>query len=857
MNRNLPLSIRIPARYLGTEVNLPRKHLRKGMFHVVLAFADIYEVGMSHIGLKILYHILNSHDDIFCERVFAPWPDMRRFMRERGTPLSSLETQTPLKDFDMVGFSLQYELSYPTLLAMIEMGGIPLRSKERTGKDPFVLAGGPCAVNPEPLAPFMDAFVIGDGERVILEVSERLKRSREREENRDKTLEALAEIEGVYVPSLSNVTYSLTSGRPTAVDPYRGKGAVHRRIEKDIRTLPFPTREVIPLVRAIHDRYAVEIARGCLQGCRFCQAGFIYRPYRERNQTDVLKLLQEGLKETGYDECSFLSLSAGDYSQVTSLLAMTASQNLGSRISISMPSLRISSLTPEMVQQIGSIRKTGFTLAPEAGTQRLRDVINKKITEDEIFTTTETIFKAGWHLVKLYFMIGLPTEQPDDIEGIVSLVTRIWRMARTISRKNEVTASISTFVPKPHTPFQWCKMVSIEEIREKQGFLRKHLSRNGLRVKWHDARLSFYEGVISRGGRPLSKFLTAVEKGGAYLDGWTDQFSQEAWETARAEFDTISFTSGLRKWERDAILPWDVIDIGIRKEYLWNEYQRALNATVSPPCPVGRRCRLCGICDENRKVSIKLSDPPPTPTVPISDNGTRQVVINPGDVKQAYFHASFIKVGNARFLGHLDTVRAILMAARRSGLPMDYSKGFHPAPRVRFSLPIPLGMESLCETVEFKLIHTIDPTEFKKAINDALPPGLRLTRVRCATLKIDEGFDKLNKIWYLCLLRIFKAEEAYRLFNLASRIRAGEIKNYHVLTKNGPVEVPISKCLLIEDIKQMSQWIKFHVQIKGLPSGVRAFTLITGLFGVEGKRGREIRMIKIKVPELLTGTKTT
>lgn len=838
---SLPLSVRTPARYLGNEVNLPRKPFREGMLRVALSFADVYEVGMSHIGLKILYHILNERDDVFCERVFAPWTDMMQIMEERGAPLTSLETRTPLNAFDVVGFSLQYEMSYPTLLTMLEMGGIPMRSEERVEGDPFVLAGGPCAVNPEPLALFIDAFVIGDGERAILEVAECLKRARETREKRSLTLETLAGIEGVYVPAFFDVACDV-SGRPTNIRNLKGDGPVRRRIEGNISDLPFPTREVVPIIRAVHDRYAVEIARGCLQGCRFCQAGFIYRPYRERDEADVLQLMREGLRETGYSECSFLSLSAGDYSRISTLLEVAVSRNLSSMVSISLPSLRIASLKPSMVEQIKAIRKTGFTLAPEAGTQRLRDVINKKIDEDEIFSAIETIFKAGWHLVKLYFMIGLPTEQPEDVEGIVSLVTQAWRMARRISRKNEVTVSISTFVPKPHTPFQWCEMAPVEEIREKQMVLRQRLSRRGVRVKWHDARLSFWEGVISRAGRTLGEFLAEVAKKGAYLDGWTDRFNQEIWDGVAAGFDSTVIRSGLDKWGREAVLPWDGVDIGVRKEYLWEEYQRALSASLSPPCPRSGRCQRCGVCDKDRGISVRLSR---SQTAAIGEKG-KQDTVEPGQDVNAFFHATFVKIGNARYLGHLDTARAILMAARRSGFPMAYSRGFHPAPRVRFSTPLPLGMESLCETVEFALTRMIDPIEAKTTMNSHLPNGVRLTRVRASNLKNTEGFDIFNIYSYICLFRIFKMDEGSRILNLARQISVGEIKNFRAPSKKGPVDLNIPECLVIEAIRQTRRWLRIDVRIGNLPRGVRPFNIIAALFGMTGQRGGEMRMIKVR-----------
>jgi len=792
---------------------------------------------MSHIGLKILYHILNEQDDIYCERVFAPWTDMMRYMRARKIPLASLETQTPLRAFHMVGFSLQYEMSYPTVWRMLEMGGIPPRSEDRKEGDPFVLAGGPCAVNPEPLASFVDAFVIGDGERAVLEIADGLRQARSDRLTREETLEALTRLKGVYVPSFLRVVHD-SGGRPVQWQTLKGTYPVRRRIEADLDSLPFPTREVVPLIRAVHDRYAVEIARGCLQGCRFCQAGFIYRPYRERNEEKILRFLQEGLRETGYDECSFLSLSAGDYSQIASLLDVAVARNMSSRISVSLPSLRISSLTPEMIQQVKTIRKTGFTLAPEAGTQRLRDVINKKIDEDEIFSTIETIFQAGWHLVKLYFMIGLPTEQWEDVEGIVTLVSKVWRMARKISRKNEVTASISTFVPKPHTPFQWCAMAPLEEILEKQRMLRQRLNRRGMRLKWHHARLSYWEGVLARGGRPVGDFIEELAKRGAYLDGWTDQFDSDLWETVRTETGGKSLTASLEAWPREARLPWDVVDVGVRKEYLWEEYQRALSSDLSPPCPKGP-CQRCGVCESGRRISIRLSDP-----APVRDSLSPSTDLTSQEVT-AYFHATFAKIREARFLGHLDTARAILMAARRAGLPLAYSGGFHPAPKVRFSSPIPLGMESLCESVEFALVRMVNPAEMKSAMNAVLPKGIRLTRTRCASLKSLEGFATFSSYSYICLFKTEGRGEAARVQDLAERIQEGKMDTFRIMSKKGTVEISLSECLRIERVHRGSRWVRIHVRMGRLPNRVRPFSLMADLFGMTGEGENEMRMIKI------------
>ena len=842
----VPLYVRTPGRYLGGEVNLPRKRLEPEMLRMALAFADVYEVGMSHIGLKILYEILNRQPDVYCERVFAPWPDMKRYLESQGRLLTTLETGTPLNRLEVVGFSLQYEMSYPTLLTMLRMGGIPPRARDRKRGDPWIIAGGPCATNPEPLAAFIDAFVIGDGERAVLEIADCLKRAREEGADRSEALKALSEIEGVYVPALFDVSY--VNGRPVSIQGPGGTKNVRRRIERDLDSLPFPTGVVVPVIRAVHDRYAVEIARGCLQGCRFCQAGFIYRPYRERNISKVLELLEEGLEQTGYGECSFLSLSAGDYSQVSRLLDVAVERNLSSMVSVSLPSLRVASLTEGMIDRIKAIRKTGFTIAPEAGTQRLRDVINKKIDEDEILSTVENIFKAGWHLVKLYFMIGLPTERPEDMEGLIDIVMKVWKTARNVSRKNEVTASISSFVPKPHTPFQWCPMASIEEIQGKQDYLKRRLSRRGLRVKWHDARLSFWEGVLSRGGRPLGEFLLRLSEAGAYLDGWTDQFSDATWREVASGFDPDVLFSGLEAWESEALFPWDVVDTGIHKTYLWEEYQKALRAGVSPPCPEGP-CRKCGVCDPSGGVSVRRSRSEGTQLEVLGGRGR-----TPGQAPRSFLRVTFAKVGNARYLGHLDMVRAILMAARRCRLPMAYSQGFHPAPKVRFSSPIPLGMESLCEVAEFTLVRFVDPIEIRRRMNRFLPRGIRVREAAVASLKSTWGFDKLEVQNYVCLFRVLGPREAESIVKSVQQIRDGEMDAFAYSVKEGKISLLLAKHLAIESVKVTPRWIKMKVRIEKLPRGVRPMPLMWRLFGLKAEDISKMRMIKVGFNQNPTGT---
>ncbi len=686
-----------PSRYLGREVNARRPRNRGGALRFALAFPDTYEVGMSHLGLQILYAVLNAHPDVQAERVFAPWPDMEQRLRAHGLSLASLESRAPLSSFDVVGFSLQYELSFTNILNMLELGRIPLRREERTADHPLVVAGGPCAFNPLPLAPFVDAFLLGEGEEAATEIAEAVLAARNTPLRRQAALEALASLPGVYVPAVHGTEPSV---------PLR------KRVVADLDAWPCPLAPIVPLMQTIHDRATVEIARGCSRGCRFCQAGMVWRPVRERKPGAVLALADAMLAATGHDEISLLSLSSGDYAQIEPLLGALAARYTRERVALALPSLRVETLTPALISGIRQVRKTSFTLAPEAGTERLRNIINKGNTEAQLLSTAEAVFAAGWRSLKLYFMVGLPGETPEDVEAIAGLSRQVLRLARGGGR---VTVSVSTFVPKPHTPFQWERQLSPAEIRERQDLLRTRLRHRNLSFKWHDGHMSLLEGILSRGEEQAGNLIAEAFRLGCRFDGWADRFRVDLWEEAFRRAG-VRPEEALRERSPDAPLPWDAFDAGVTKAFLREEAERARRGEATPDCRDGA-CHGCGACDPPAvrivEAGADLSGPPERRREP------------PAPVERR-LRALFRKEGPARFLSHLEVSAAFLRALRRAGVPLSFSEGFHPHPKVSFAWATSVGMESRGEYVDV-LVRSVRPLEeaaLAGRINACLPEGL-------------------------------------------------------------------------------------------------------------------------------------
>lgn len=717
------LQVQKPARYIGEEINSIHKDTKP--FSFALAFPDAYEVAQSSLGLKILYNIINSHNSFSCERIFAPLPDMERFLRSNKLNLFSLEEKRNINQFDIVGFTLQYEMTYTNILNMLDLGDIPLFSSERNDSHPLIIGGGPCAFNPEPLADFFDLFAIGDGEESVLEILDTYSRCKNMGMNRFEIIEELSKITGVYIPQLYNPQrddsgniISLQSNQ-TFIPP-----RVSKRIVLDLNKVPFPSNIIVPYLQTIHDRIMLEIFRGCSRGCRFCKAGYIYRPVRERNAVNVIRLAQESVENTGYDEISLLSLSSSDYSKIEHMIDNMSGCFAGKGVNISIPSLRIDNFSLKLAGLIKSPRKAGLTFAPEAGSQRLRDVINKNITEEQIINTLKEAQKLGWQLVKLYFMIGLPTETEDDIDAIIQLIKKICR-----ETKLKLNVSVSHFVPQPHTPFQWEKMESISELKRKSYKIKEGIRSRRVQFHWHSPYVSYLEGVFSRGDRDLSKTIKQAFDLGSRFDGWSEWFDFGIWEKAflLSGVNPEKYTCAKNK---EDYLPWEIIDTGITGGFLFQEKQLAYEASTTVDCR--DKCTGCGICDSAVKHKFSIKD--------IDDDKSYKDYKDRWD-QDLYRQVQKVRIMYSkkellRWIAHLDTQRVFERALRRAGIPVTYTSGFHPRPKISLAIPLPLGYTSESEWLEVYLHKTMLPVDLKSLLSKEMPSGIVIERVK--TIPITE-----------------------------------------------------------------------------------------------------------------------
>jgi len=724
--RDLVPWLQKPTQYLGAEWGRAAKDPATVRARVALAFPDYYEVGMSYVGGRILYETVNRVPGLAAERVFTPTDEAAAMLRERQAPLCTLESDTPLADCDVLAFHLTHELCYTNVLYVLDLAGIPFRAAGRGEAGPLVIAGGGCAFNAEPVAPFFDAMVIGDGEEALVAVMEAVAAGKAEGLPREALLHRLTGIAGVYVPAFFEVG---PDGGPRPL--VSGYERVTKAIVPDLDSAPFPTCQVVPFAQAVHDRLSVEIARGCTRGCRFCHAGMIYRPVRERSLDALEGLVSEGLNRTGYEELSFLSLSTGDFSALESLFAQSIDRCRREQVAVSLPSLRAGTLSDSILSMMAGIRRTGATMAPEAATQRLRDVINKGISEDDILSHAKRLFDHGWQQVKLYFMIGLPTETEEDLRGIFDLAKKVLAQAPPGAKRLQVTAAISPFVPKPHTPFQWEPQITLEQIRNRVGYLRDlFAAERRLTLRWHEPEMSFLEGVFARAGRELAPIVEAGYREGALFCSWIDRFDLAPWLRV-FEAAGLAPADWLAGRDPDAPLPWDHLSCGVSPQYLRRERERALTGGITGDCRFGQ-CTGCGVCNhEGRKSGLaaavgadirpRLNRPAPeweavtAPPAPPREDLTRKAV---------HLRVWFAKTDSAVYLSQLELGRVFERALRRAGLKPSFSAGYHPLPQISFGRALPVGVSSRAEWLAIFLREPATPEEFAARLNPNLPEGL-------------------------------------------------------------------------------------------------------------------------------------
>jgi radical SAM family uncharacterized protein/radical SAM-linked protein len=750
-----------PGRYVGNELGAITKDHRDKL-KVALAFPDVYEIGMSYLGQAILYHLINRKQTSIAERVFSPWPDAEEIMRKEKIPLFSLETHTPLKEFDIIGFSLTYELNYTNVLNMLDLAGMPVFYSQRDKTYPLVIAGGPSTMNPEPMADFFDIFALGDGEEMVDEILGVIQQAKKENWTKEKLLLKLAQISGIYVPQFYEVNYD-TTGQFSSIKPKLRE--IPERIK--VRAVPelksefYPVAPIVPFLETTHDRLTIEIMRGCPMRCRFCAATVAYQPKRERPVSEIVKQAETGITNSGWDEISLLSLSTTDYSKLPELVKELNRKFSSKKVSVSLPSLRPDSLSLEVARLVSKVKKPGLTFAPEAGTVRLRNVAGKYLNEEDLLNTAKIAFSSGWNLLKLYFMIGLPTEREEDLTGIVDWLKKILRVAKDAGGGKNLNITISPFTPKPHTPFQWEKLEDVDSLQSKIYFLKSNLRQGNLHLKFRDPQVSYLEGILSRGDRRLSSVIYSAWKKGARLDGWSEHFDYSFWKEGFVEAGIEpSLYSGAKDME--VPLPWDHIDKGIKKDHLKKERNRAYTLSEESITPEDRKSTpFSG--EETTSEKIRIADlvsaeemeKAKTPSLePFSDSSNsygrkrKKIPVSlPVTVAKGRIRLRWSKSEEVRFTSHLDVGRTFERTIRRSGIPIAYSEGFHPHQKVAFGPPLPLGYISDSEYLDLQLTEPYTPL-FLSQLNQSLPNGFKFLDARVILGKSESLSSVINLASY-------------------------------------------------------------------------------------------------------------